>query len=163
MTSAVSNLDEAYVWSINKIAQAFGMARRTVTQRIRQAGVAPSGWDRGNPKYAIKDVGPILFTEAGSYGGDPEELPPQDRRAYYQSENERLKFERETGQLVQIDDMRIQVSGLCKTVASSLDSLPDVLERDCGIEGHALERVQEVVDGVREELYLNIVDPEDDE
>ncbi|MFD2437250.1 hypothetical protein [Modicisalibacter luteus] len=48
----VIDRQDAYIWSISRIAEAFRMDRRTVTKRLQDAGVTPAGKKRGNPVYS---------------------------------------------------------------------------------------------------------------
>lgn len=89
-------------------------------------------------------------------GEEPDDMRPKDRLDWYRGEMERLKLLRETGELVPAIDFEGQLASALKIVAVSLESLPDVLERDAGIRGAAVERCQEVIDRVREELYLRL-------
>ena len=50
------------------------------------------------------------------------------------------------------DQVREQLAFLVKTVAQMLDTLPDVLERDCQLGPTAIERVERGVDAVRGDL-----------
>ncbi|MEM8002538.1 terminase, partial [Morganella morganii] len=59
--SNISNLGDAYHWSVAKIAEAFGLNRGTVKKRLLDANVAIAGTVRGNPVYALRDVGPVIF------------------------------------------------------------------------------------------------------
>ena len=98
----VTHIGDAYAWNITRIAEAFGMSRDTVRKRLREAGVQPKG-TRGNaPVYLLADVGPALFQGGGEQTAashQPDKMPPKDRKEWYQSENERLKFQREIGDL----------------------------------------------------------------
>lgn len=162
--AGVSRLDEAYSWNITRLADAFGLHRDTVRKRLREAGVAPEGNRNGAPIYALKHVGPALFGETlhgvGEDGIDPDRLPPQERRAWYQSENERVKLERELGTLLQAEDAHREMSGLAKAVIATLDGLPDILERDAGLPPEAVQRVQELMDAQREQLYHAVIGDE---
>ncbi|MBM0956484.1 DUF1441 family protein, partial [Escherichia coli] len=55
------------------------------------------------------------------------------RKAWYQSERERLKFEQETAQLIPASDVRREFAIWAKAVVQVLETLPDILERDCGL------------------------------
>lgn len=137
------------------------MDRRTVTRRIEDGGVKPAGSKGGFPVYELKTVGPALFGQVMVGGADPNDMPPNERRAWYQSENERLKFEQQMNQLVPMHDVRREMSQMAKGMANTLDSLPDILERDCGLSAEALDRVQDVIDAQREQMYLRIVEEAD--
>ena len=60
------------------------------------------------------------------------------------------------GELIPAADYERALSGALKTVAVTLESLPDVLERDAGIDGAAVERAQAVIDRVREGLHRQL-------
>ena len=112
---------------------------------------------KGNaPLYALADIGPALFSgrDVGGSTISPDEMDPQSRRAWYQSENERLKFETDQRHLIPDDEMAREQAVLMKAVANSMDSLPDVLERECGMTGAQLELVQTVIDSIRETMYI---------
>lgn len=158
MADSAQDIATAHQWSISQIARAFGMDRRTVTKRLEDGGVKPASSRGGFPVYELKAVGPALFGQVMVGGTDPNNMPPNERRAWYQSENERLKFEREMSQLVPMHDVRREMSSMAKGMANTLDSLPDILERDCGLSAEALDRVQEVVDTQREQMYLRIIE-----
>lgn len=149
---------DAYNWSVSKISQAFGMDRRTVSKRLLENGVVPAGSRRGNPTYALADVGPALFQDKEIIaGGINFDQHPDARKAWYQSENERLKFEKEIKQLIPAHEFARELSKLAKSVAAGLDSLPDALERDAGLDPDAIEQVQEVIDALREQMYQAVV------
>jgi hypothetical protein len=163
MGSNVNDINEAYQWSISHIARVFSMDRKTVSRRLEGELVRPAGTRAGYPVYALKDVAPALFGHVMVGGQEPNDMTPPDRRAWYQSENDRLKFEVQTGQLVPTHDVRLQMSTLAKATANTLESLPDILERDCGLSAEALDRVQDVIDSHREQMYRVIIAQEADE
>src|SRR5690606_18425460 len=91
-------------WSIARLADELGMDRRTATKRLRDSGVPPCGKRGGHDVYRLADAAPALvdpIAGAPAVGViDPRDLPPKDRKDYYQSENERLKVEVTIGTLV---------------------------------------------------------------
>lgn len=147
-------------WSIARLAEEFGRDRKTVSARIRQAGVAPIGKRNGYEVYRMVDVAPLLVepSELLEYGSlDPRDLPPIERRAYYQSENERLKVESTTGQLVPAAEVEADMARLVKQVTQTLETLPDVLERDCALSREQVTRVQESCDELRQAMYEAVI------
>ena len=83
--------------NINQIAELVGMHRQTVSQRV--AGLTPAVGSNSKLKlYALSDLIRIGLSEKMS--SDVDSLGPQDRKAFWQAENERLKYERDTGELV---------------------------------------------------------------
>jgi len=161
----VSRLNEAYSWNITRIADAFGFHRDTVRKRLRDAGIVPDGTRNGAPLYPLKNVGPALFAEAIQPLGDdldPQRLPPVERKAWFQSENERVKLEKELGNLLAAEDAHRNMSAIVKAAVATLDGLPDILERDVGLPPEAVQRVQELVDALREQMYLAIIGDDGD-
>jgi hypothetical protein len=155
------NIDDAYAWSISRIAEAFGLDRRTVSAKLKAAHVEPAGVRKGHPTYLLQDIGPALFGESATAVPpsmmDPALMLPKDRKDWYQSERERLKLETELKELVPADEVARGFAELVKAVVNPLDSLIDELESKAGLSGDALERVQHIIDGLREEMYLNAI------
>jgi hypothetical protein len=50
------------------------------------------------------------------------------------------------------------LASVLKVLATTIESLPDVLERDAGIAGLAVERCTSVCDRVREGLYKRLLE-----
>tara|TARA_B100002049_G_scaffold124251_1_gene91959 strand:- start:89 stop:568 length:480 start_codon:yes stop_codon:yes gene_type:complete len=150
-----ADIRNAYNWNVSSIARAFNLHRNTVSARLKDAGVQPVGRERNAPLYALADAGPALFAgrDIGGASVDPDQMDPQSRRAWFQSENERLKFEQDQRHLVPDYEVAQEYSVLIKALANGLDSLPDELERDCGLSPEALESVQAKIDAMREIVY----------
>ena len=154
----ISALKEAYHWNITRIADAFGLHRDTVRKRLRAAGVVPAGQRGSTSVYALEDVGPALYSDMiGAAGSDPDDLPPQDRKAWYQSETERVKLEQQLRLLVPVEEAHREMSRLAKAVASGLDSLADMLERDAGLAPESIQLVEQVTDALREQMYQAVI------
>lgn len=163
VAAEINNLADVYNWNITRIASAFRMDRGTVRRRLREAGVLPAGTKNGISTYALKDVGPALFGEVISAADDainPDNLMPKDRKDWYQSENERIKFEKELRMLVPVEEVHREMSSLAKSVVNSLDSLPDLLERDAGLPPAMIEVVERIIDNVREQMYRAVLEDE---
>lgn len=162
MASTLNDIEEARQWSINQIAKAFRLDRRTVTRRLENGGVAPAGLRHSHPVYDLADIGPALFGQVVPANTlSPEEMAPKDQKDWYQAQNERLKYEQTMGQLVPVFEVHQAMSKIAKSVTSTLDILPDILERDCGLKADALNRIQEVIDAQREQLYQHMVGDEE--
>ena len=94
-----------------------------------------------------------------------EEMTPPDRLAHWKAENERLKFEVDTKQLIPAEDVAREFSMMAKAVVMVLETLPDILERDCALTPVAVSRVQSVIDDLRDQVAQKVMDaePEEDE
>lgn len=158
--SDISRIGDAYNWSIAKIAEAFGIDRKSVRKKIMIAQVASAGNIRGNPVYALKDICPVLFTpeEAATPETlhDPSRMDPKSRKDWFQSENERVKLEAALSQLVPANEVHREMAMMAKSVLQVLDTWPDRLERDRGWSPHQISEVQSIVDEIRESLATKI-------
>lgn len=150
--SNVSGIGDAYHWSVFKIAEAFGLHRDTVKKRLLAANIPVAATVRGNPVYALQYVGPALFGakhEAADSVHDPSQMEPKERKDWYQSENERIKLEKEQRKLIPVDEVVIVYSSMRKAVVQVLETIPDILERDCALTPQAVGVVQQSIDDLR--------------
>lgn len=163
----VSKISASFYWSISKMAEAFGMSRNTVSKRLREQNVQPAGQDRGSAVYALKDAAPALFQADPTTSGalnDPNKMPPEMRKAWFQSENERLKFEKTEGLLCETSDVARNYALLAKAVIQVMETMPDVLERDCGLTPSQVAKVQASIDDLRDQIaVMAALDVETDE
>lgn len=158
----INRLEEAYNWNITRLADAFGLHRDTVRKRLKESGVVPAGARNGANVYALKDAGPALFSESRpGTATDPNDYHPTERKDWFQSEVLRVKLEKEMRLLVPVEEAHREMSRLAKAVASGLDSLADLLERDAGLTPETIELVEKSTDALREMMYQSIID--DDE
>jgi hypothetical protein len=150
-------------WSVARLADEFGIDRRTASKRLKEAGVPPLTKRAGHDVYRLADAAPALVNPGATAFGaegvvDPRDLPPMERRAYYQSENERLKVESTIGQLVPAAEVEADYAQLVKKVVQFFDTLPDVLERRAGLTPEQVVKVQDECDRVRQSMYEGITD-----
>lgn len=143
--------------SLTSLATEFDCARETMKRRLDQHKVLPCGQRRGFPVYRLRDALAAWRADEAA-GWDIDALSPLERRAYYQSENERIKVEVSTGSLVPAAEVEADYAELVKKIAQFFDTLPDVLERDAGITGEQVIRVQEACDRMREAIYAAVTD-----
>jgi len=150
--SNVSGIGDAYNWSVFKIAEAFGLHRDTVKKRLIAANIPVAATIRGNPVYALQHVGPALFGakfEGAESVQDPSQMEPKERKDWFQSENERIKLEKEQRKLIPVDEVVIVYSAMRKAVVQVLETIPDILERDCALPPQAVGIVQQSIDDLR--------------
>ncbi len=147
-------------FNISQIADMFGFGRDTVRKRIKHAGIQPAGREGNADLFLLSDAGPAVFGSTGSTAdsADPFKSQPTDRLAWFRSENERLKFELETGQLCVAEEVRNEMANMAKPMIAELEILPDILERDCGLLPDAVMLVQEKIDDLRNLISQKIMD-----
>jgi phage terminase Nu1 subunit (DNA packaging protein) len=146
---------------VNKaaVAEFFQTSVATVDSWVRRGCPVVQRGDRGTPwQIDLLEVAKWRYSavpdQAGSY--DPDQLGPKERLDHFRAERERDKHMEERGELIPAVEYEQALSSALKTVAVTLESLPDVLERDAGIDGQAVERCQDVIDRVRDDLYQRL-------
>ncbi len=153
-------------WNITRIAEAFRLSRDTVRKRLREAGVQPATTQRNSPLYELAEVGPALFAStigSGECGGyaSPDQMSPKERKDWFDSENSRLKYEKEKKQLVPDDEVAREMSALIKAVINPIDGMTDTLERKADLTPKQAEIVQREMDAIREQMYLAAIEYDD--
>lgn len=144
----VRDLSEAYSWPVSRLADCFGLHRQTLTKRIKQGGLRPSGKWRGNPIYEIAAVAELLFSpEVGPDEDVNFDRDPKARKDWYDSENARLRFEKEQRELIPVSEVEETVGTTFAAIAHLLRSIPDNLERKRGLSAELVELVErEILD-----------------
>ena len=98
---------------------------------------------------------------------DPEQMPPKERLDWYSGTLKKRELELKEGTLIEAHKAEDAQAYLIKSFISFIDQLPDILERDAGLNGAQVERMQRLVDAQRERLYValraGLEQPEDDD
>jgi hypothetical protein len=146
------------------IARLLNITERRLQQMARE-GIIPKA-ARGQYPLAGCVRAYITFLQNQGQPGpaNPENLSPFLKRAHYQAELDKLKLEHERGELIPRIEVEQEMAALMKIVAECFDTLPDLLERDCGLPTKALTRIEAALDKARESFYsrLNQVDETED-
>ncbi|PXH04846.1 terminase [Citrobacter freundii] len=138
--------------NVTQLAELVGMNRNLVARRLRDMELA--GGNGENLKlYELGAALQALLTPSMKENG---EMSPQDRKAWYQSENERLKFEAASRELIPVEEVAREYASLAKAVVMVLETLPDILERDCALTPTAVTRVQFIIDDLRDQMARKI-------
>ncbi len=146
--------------NINQLAGITGVHRQTVAARLKNVEPAP-GSNSKLKLYLVTDILTELMIPTVSTNID--DMDPSDRLAHWKAENERLKFEQDTGQLIPADEVAREFSLMAKAVVMVLENLPDILERDCALTPTAVSRVQNVIDDLRDQMAERVKDAETEE
>ena len=148
-SAEIETLSDGIRLSITGLASEFGFSRETVKNRINKCNVKPDGRRRGNPVYRLRDcIVPITDRENGEVK-DPKKLPPMERRAWYASEKDRQITEEKDGMLIPVEDHRKSLAEVIQSTVQVLETLPDVLERDCGLPADQIDMVEKIIDSER--------------
>ncbi|OAT46998.1 DUF1441 family protein [Providencia heimbachae] len=144
--------------NVSQLAAISDVHRQTVAARLKN--VTPVGGNGSNLKlYSLTSILSELMKLPPPVSS--EEMLPQDRKAWYQSERERLKFEQETGELILASDVAREFASLAKAVVQTLETLPDILERDCALAPSAVSRVQSIIDDLRDQVAERVINEEE--
>lgn len=142
--------------NINQLAALTDMHRQTVSSKL--SSVLPA--HGSNPKlklFSVVDILKELLSRTTSEElVNVDKMLPPDRKAWFQSERERLKFQQETGELIPASEVVREFSSMAKAVVQVLETLPDILERDCAMTPAAVVRVQKVIDDLRDQIALKV-------
>jgi hypothetical protein len=79
-----------------------------------------------------------------------------ERKSWFQSERERLKFQQETGGVIPAPEVAREYSSIAKAPVQVLEALPDILERDCAIVPAAVVRGQKVIDDQSDQIASKV-------
>lgn len=133
------------------------MDRKTVAKRIKESGLAPAGERSGNPVYSANEFARMAFGPAGQAGPDLDlDRYPEARKAWYQSELYKIQVQEKKGELIRESDHVRNMADMSKEMIAVLDSLPDILERDAGLEPDVVVAVIPILDAARSNLAERI-------
>lgn len=142
--------------NINQLAAITDLHRQTVASRLTNVEPAP-GSNARLKLYSVLDIlKELLNRTTASELVDVDNMLPPDRKAWFQSERERLKFQQETSELIPAAEVSREFSSMAKAVVQVLETLPDILERDCAMTPSAVVRVQKVIDDLRDQIALKV-------
>ena len=141
--------------NISQLAALSGVHRQTAAARLQNLPVA-GGHESNLKLYRVVDIVSAFLALPPPVAEG--EMDAHERKAWYQSERERLKFEQETAQLIPASDVRREFAIWAKAVVQVLETLPDILERDCGLHPAAVSRVQSIIDDLRDQIALRVTD-----
>ncbi len=147
-------------WSISDMERLFSLARQTIRKRLNERNIKAVRVVGNSPKYNPRQAAEAIFSkEINSLSDsiDPNKLDPTDRKAWFESERQRLKFEAEISELIPAHEVREMTSELVKTFVQPLESLTDDLERKCNLNVDQAEFVDQTLRAIREQLYLAVV------
>lgn len=135
--------------NVSQLAELVGMNRNLVARRLRELELVAGNGEN----LKVYELGPALQALLTPSVKEKGEMSPQDRKAWYQSENERLKFEEASRELIPAGECAAVYRQMVKATVMTLETLPDLLERDCALSPQATTYVQSAIDDFRDYLY----------
>src|SRR4029077_16440187 len=128
----------------------------TAHAAIRETPITPIGRAGAHPTYLVRAVVDAIAPRVGDGKIDIDRLPPNARDTYIRSERNLIRLREERGELILASEVERGYAAIFKEVARTFDTLPDIVERDCGLPAHALVRLEQVLDAARIELHRRI-------
>ncbi|NTZ39980.1 DUF1441 family protein [Enterobacter sp. JMULE2] len=135
--------------NISELAELAGVHRQTIGKRLRNLRPAERGTNL--TLYRLADVmAELVRVPAGDVNPlNVEAMAPHEQKSYWQAQREKRKFETEQRQLVPVDEVVFVYSAMRKAVIQVLETIPDILERDCALPPSAVQMVQNSIDDLR--------------
>ena len=159
----VSELPRGVHVGIRAFALESGIDRDTIRKRIDAAALKPSGKSGRHPVYRLKDLLKAVLQANESGREDPDSYEPFKRQAHYKAEHLKLQLETDQRDVIPRIEVEQEQARFFKVVAMNYDTLPDILERDCGLPAHVVELIEKTLDKSRDELYKALADGPEEE
>lgn len=148
MTALATPINDL-LWSATRYSDVLQMDRRVVAQALEKA---PSTQRNGVRVWHIRDGMPaILKPEARR--NDPANMEPKEALDYYRAQREKIRLAEDIRKVIPAADIEQTIGAAFKALSQTLESLPDALERDCGLPPVAVTAAQQAIDAMRETLY----------
>lgn len=151
----VASLQESDILaSLSAFARAFNTDRETLRRCLVSHDVEHAGERGGHKLYALRHVYQAWCDDTQET--DPDKLSPFKRRAWYQGETEKLSLQQRMGELVNATEMERVIGQLNQLYVRGLETLQDVLERDCGLRPEQAMTLERHVDTLRIDLHAAV-------
>lgn len=159
-------------WSKSELAAEFDIDRRTVDKVLKGITAAGAASTARHPTYRIVDVayplgaykahGTMLQIGAGQNATigfsdgqiHPDELPPKERKEWYDGEKVRKAMLRDDGELVPVSEHRAGLAEMGRMVRDTLSSLADVADASLTLSPEVIE----LIDGVARKALEGLAD-----
>lgn len=157
----VSPLPTGIHCSFRELEAETGLDRETIKKRIAVCGVEPSMLRNGKPVYRLRDVLRAVLLRDDNGNIDPEKLEPYQRQAHYKAQLDKLKLDEQMREVIPRIEVEQEQARVMRVVQLALDTLPDVIERDCGVGGQVVARIEQCVNDLREQMHAALVEGAD--
>jgi phage terminase Nu1 subunit (DNA packaging protein) len=141
-------------------AQWFDVSPQALDGWIRRGCPAVVRGSAGVPwKFDLRALAEWRYARQATPEGsiDPANMSPKERLDHFRALREQAKHEIEMGQLIPAAEFETGIANVIKPLATGIESLPDLLERDVGLTGAQVEKAIQVCDQLREQLYKQLI------
>ncbi len=133
MAATLTYQDLVKGFSINQLAELFGMDRRTVTDRLRE--VTPSGTRASHPIYRMVDAAPKLVGD----GEIQTRRNASSEKDYWDAQLKKQKFEENAGDLWRTDKVVEIMAGVFKVFREGVTVFVDRMEHESNLPPEIIE------------------------
>ena len=153
------------LYTINMLNVMSGIDRRTLKSHLEK--FEPDKKDNKSKYYSITKFAvamwPYLSKKSGVGAAEtnnqkPEDMTPMDRSKYYEAELKKTQLEELQGELTRTDEMLDTVSTAFKSLTLSIDTIPDRIELECGLDPAQMAVLMKLTKSIRENLYSDLLD-----
>jgi hypothetical protein len=168
MGEVLSQRDRLRLVSISRLAELLGMDRKTVSKRLLDSNVPQAGKRDGYPVYDGRAACeacllPQVNEDDEGRDLDPRRMKPTDRKAWYQSELDRMAVEERAARLIPAGEVEEQMAAIVSTVVRCLETQADRAERDLRVGPEVVEWLLKDADQVREQIADALTGDEDED
>lgn len=139
--------------SVAVVAKLLDLSERRIQQLVRQGVLSKTDRGKYDLLLAVREYVRYLHQNNEPTSKDPEEMLPKERLDWYRGTRERTNHLKEIGELVPAVEFERALAKALKTLAAQLETLPEIIERQAGLDGAAIDRVIVAVDAMRQKLY----------
>lgn len=144
----------------SRMARMLNLTERRLQQLAKEGLIPKSGRGQYPLDSTVTAYCKYLQETEGAEGDiDPEKLTPFKRKAHYQAETAKLQLMQERRELIPRIECELEMGRVAKIVTQALESMPDILERDSGLAPAQSQKVQTIIDRVRDEIHAALVAP----
>lgn len=153
-----SNIPELRKANKAQLAEFFDVTLPTVESWVRKGAPVVSRGARGvSWEFDLRAVAEWLFTgKVENRTADPQDMTPQDRKAWYEAEARRRDMQVQDRELVPRVEVEQAVAMAFSAITQDILAIPDLLERSHGVSADVAEKVEQglsaALDGLAERL-----------
>lgn len=151
MAAEVSAFDDLH-WTATRYSQALGIDVRAVNERL---ATIPNSMRGARKVWHVREGMPALF--GSSKKKNPSDMEPKDELDYYKAQREKIKLAQDIGQMCLAAEVESTIGEAFKTLAQTLDGLPDSLERTHGLSPAVISSIYTSIDAARTVLYESLM------
>lgn len=137
--------------NVTQLAHEFGANRETISRKLKAAEVPsrPCPVDGRISLFRLRDAVKAIFTTDETGQKDPNLMEPHQRASHYKAEEAKQRLAIQAKELIPAAEVEAEMAAAFKLVAQTLETIPDLLERDAGLNPSQIEIVEKHLDKLR--------------